>query len=151
MSAKWLRAALVMGIFGIGLLTLKNPTHELLLRWLPPGIDALLENLYIGRRVSTTLAPFWYGLRLTLEVIVGMLLLASACLLASRHRQRGCELGYVSLLLSLTTINLLLFYFEQFSTIITTALQFLLLLGLIVYRQRLPDRATSRSPAPEVA
>jgi hypothetical protein len=35
------------------------------------------------------------------------------------------------------TVDLLLFYFEQFSTIITTTIQFLMLIGLFYYRDRL--------------
>jgi hypothetical protein len=41
----------------------------------------------------------------------------------------------MSLLLSLTTVDLLLFYFEQFSTIVTATFQFVLLLAVLIYRR----------------
>ena len=41
----------------------------------------------------------------------------------------------MGLLLSLTTLDVLLFWFEQFSTIITTTIQFALWIGIIVYRR----------------
>ena len=47
-------------------------------------------------------------------------------------------MGNVGLFMSLTTMNILLFYFEQFSTIITAAIQFLLIAGLLVYRRAGP-------------
>jgi len=64
--------------------------------------------------------------------------LIAAGLLASKKRlHQGTAVGSLSLMLSLTTISVLLFYFEQFSTIITTGIQFLLLIGLAAYRERL--------------
>ena len=56
-------------------------------------------------------------------------------LLLGRDRL-GTALGFVGLLLSLVAVNLLTFYFEQFSTIVAASVQFLLLIGVIRYRQR---------------
>jgi hypothetical protein len=123
-------------------LTLKNRAHMLLARWMPIQIDTFLGNLYAGRHIDAATAPFWFAVRIALELIVGSLLLASACLLAVGRTDRGCALGYAALILSLSTVNLLLFYFEQFSTIITTSIQFLLLLGLLFYRRRLTSPST---------
>ncbi len=132
-----LRIALIVGLLAIGLLTLKNPLHLLLGQRLPPGVNIFLDSLYAGRRIEATTAPIWFEVRLSLELIVGILLIASAGLLAVGRTRHGAALGYVAVLLSLTTVNLLLFYFEQFSRSITTAIQFLLLLGLLDYRRRL--------------
>ena len=49
------------------------------------------------------------------------------------------------LLLFLTVVNLLEFYFEQFSTIVPATVQFLLLLLLLRYRKRFTLRGTSGS------
>lgn len=136
---KGMRILLVIGILAIGLLTLKNPAHILLSRWLPPEIERLLGQV-AGRQIEAATAPSWFAVRLVLELLVGFLLLVSACLLAAGRAKRGSALGSVALLLSLTTVNLLLFYFEQFSTIITTAIQFILLSGLFYYRRRLATR-----------
>jgi len=132
-----LRISLIIGLSAIGLLTLKNPIQLLLAGWLPPEVNQLLQNLYAGRRIETTTAPFWFGVRVALESIVGILLMASVVLLTVNRTRQGAALGYVALLVSLTTINLLLFYFEQFSTIITTSIQFFLLLEIIYYQRRL--------------
>ena len=48
----------------------------------------------------------------------------------------GIKLGIFGLLFSLTVVNLLVFYFDQFSTIILAIVQFNLLLGLFRYRKR---------------
>jgi hypothetical protein len=56
-------------------------------------------------------------------------------MLIGRDRQ-GNEIGYISLLLALTTLNLLVFYFSQFGNIVMTLIEISLLLGVIQYRQR---------------
>jgi hypothetical protein len=73
-----------------------------------------------------------------LEILAGLLFLASAALLALKRVNSGVGLGYLSLLLSLVVIDVLVFYFEQFSAIIWVALQFLVLLGLLDFRRRFP-------------
>ncbi len=135
-SEKSLRLILVVGLTCIGLLSLKNPASVLLAPWLPPGIIDFLLNLRVGRHVDTSPLGMWSSIRLGLEVIVGGLLLTSAILLAAKRKRLGAALGYLGLLLSLTTVDILLFYFEQFSTIITTSIQLVLFVGLIVYRRR---------------
>lgn len=130
-----LRPVLMGGLTFIALLTLKNPLGVLLAPWLPSGMTAFLQNLYIGRHIDVVADPFWFSLRVGLEVTVGTALLGAAGLFLAKKNRLGALLGYIALLVSLTTVNLLLFYFEQFSTIITTSLQFLLLLGIINYRK----------------
>lgn len=49
--------------------------------------------------------------------------------------RRGLQFGCWGLLLSLTAVRLLVFYFSQFDVILTTLIQFALLLGLLRYRR----------------
>ena len=132
-----LRFLLVIGLAVVALLTLKNPIHALVGQWLPVEFNDLLGRLYAGRQIDPATAPFWFGVRISLEIVVGSVFVVSASLMAVGRTDRGSTLGIAALVLSLTTINLLLFYFEQFSTVITTGIQFLLLLGLLFWRSRL--------------
>jgi hypothetical protein len=134
-SRQTLRVLLIVGLVGIGLLTLKNPVNVLLAPWLPPAVTDLLTNLRLGRHIDAPATALWPSIRLGLEVVVGVLLLLSAALLGARKNRLGAALAYLGLLLSLTTVDILLFYFEQFSSIITTAIQFLLLVGVLIYRR----------------
>ena len=71
-----------------------------------------------------------------MEGSVGLILiLAAACILFGWERW-GLNLGAVGLLLSLAGVNLLVFYFDQFSTVVTAAVQLGLLLIIFRYRQR---------------
>jgi hypothetical protein len=132
---RFLRVYLILGLLAIGLLTLKNPLGVGLAPWLPPDLSALL-TMSIGRHVEAAAAPLLFSVRMGVEVIVGSLLLTSAALITANKNRLGTTVGNVGLFMSLTTMNVLLFYFEQFSTIMTAAVQFLLIIGLLVYRRR---------------
>jgi hypothetical protein len=73
---------------------------------------------------------------LTLESLIGGLLLLAAILLITRHLRLGLMLSYWALLFSVTAVQLLSFYFNQFDIIVTTLLQFSMLFGVLRYRTR---------------
>src|SRR5690606_4075519 len=82
-----------------------------------------------------------------LEGGTGSLLMVAAGLMAIGQERRGLSLVQFSLLLSLTTVNLLVFYFDQFRAVADAAVQFGLLLIALYYRghYRQPD------PPPQVS
>lgn len=80
--------------------------------------------------------PLWPVARLALTIGAGVPLLLAAGLLLVGQERRGIAAGYVGLLFSLTVVNLLIFYVEQFAAVTGTLLQFGLLLGAIRYRQQ---------------
>ncbi len=131
---KWL---LFIGLLGIGGLMWKNPLSVLLSRVVGGELGVFLTSLHLGRQIELVGTPGWFEMRLGLEIVVGFLLVLAAFMLLARRARQGAIVGIVGLLLSLMTVDLLLFYFEQFSTIITTTIQFLMLIGLFYYRDRL--------------
>ena len=64
------------------------------------------------------------------------MLVISAILLVVRKVRLAFNLGYLSLLLALAVLDMLLFYFEQFSTVLIVGFQFVVILGVIYYRSR---------------
>jgi hypothetical protein len=81
-----------------------------------------------------TLLAIYIGL--TLRGFVGLLLVATAVLLVIGWERRGVVVGYFGLLLSLSTVSLLDFYFSQFRAIVSATVHFALLMGVIIYRRR---------------
>ncbi len=71
-----------------------------------------------------------------LGAVVGLLLVVASVLLTIGREQRGASLGYFGLLLSLTTVTQLDFYFDQFRAIVGALIYFTLLLGVMLYRRR---------------
>jgi hypothetical protein len=71
-----------------------------------------------------------------MEGVLGFIVLVAAVLLLVGRERRAINIAYVALLFSITVVNLLLFYFDQFSTIINATVQFALLLAILRYRAR---------------
>jgi hypothetical protein len=130
-----LRIALVLGLALTGILALVKWIVFLSQSLGPDSSRQVLAEMATGNSVATPAGWFWFVTRLILEGVVGISLLAGGILITIKQVRRGMNLGYYSLLLSLTTVNLLLFYFDQFSTIIIALLQFTVLMGMIYYRK----------------
>jgi len=146
-----LRAILIGGLLAVALVSLANTLLVFVLN-APPQvglISSLLAQVRMGQLSAVTAG--WLMLRLALEAAVGMLLLIAAGLFLAGRDERAASLGYIGLLLSLTVINLIVFYFDQFSTIITATVQFFLLLLIAYYRSEFlqpPPVPLQTLPAP---
>lgn len=130
------RAILVGGLVAVGANTFLNLARLLLAARAPGGFEAVLQRLLIAGQISTTTGIFGFIMRVTLEGSVGLILIIAAALILFGWERWGLNLGAIGLLLSLAGVNLLVFYFEQFSTIITATVQLLLLLAILRYRLR---------------
>jgi hypothetical protein len=130
-----LRIALVLGLGLTGILALIKWVVFLSQSLGPDSSRQALVEMAAASSVETPAGMYWFVARLILEGILGISLLAACILIMIKQVRRGLNLGYYSLLLSLTTINLLLFYFDQFSTIGIAILQFTVLMGMIYYRK----------------
>ena len=67
---------------------------------------------------------------------MGAISIIAAILIAANAEKRGVWTGIIDMLVTLTIVNPLVFYFEQFSTIIIAVLQFSLFILLIRYLKR---------------
>jgi hypothetical protein len=125
-----------VGMILLSLITLKNPLqHGLALVAPDSALLAFLQALP-GRQIALFESPVLSSSRIVLEVLIGVSLLVAAGFLVAGKKRQAINLGYFSLLLSLAVLDMLLFYFEQFSTVLTVAFQFVLLFGVIYYSQQ---------------
>lgn len=125
-----------VGILLLSLITLKNPVQVWLEQVIPNSALVAFLHAHAGRQIPPADAPVLFNTRLVLEVLIGLLLLVSVGLLAAGKKRLAFTLGYLSLLISLVVLDMLLFYFEQFSTVAIVLLQFVVLFGVIFYRRR---------------
>lgn len=135
-SKRRLKAVLAGGLAALGILALWNLVMLLFVTRDPSRLESMITELVVGGQVASITGMFWFSARVALEGFVGLLLVVSAGLFIANKDRSGAALGYVGLLLSLAVVNLVIFYFEQFSTIIPALVQFLLLLGVMYYRRR---------------
>ena len=131
-----LKAVLVGGLAALGILAVIDLCRLLLAASDPANLQRMIAELVAMGRVASSSGMFWFAARVALEGSVGLLLVVAAGLLIANRDARGVAAAYVGLLLSLAAVNLLIFYFEQFSTILYATVQFTLLLGIFYYRRR---------------
>ena len=101
---------------------------------LVPSLLAALQAVFRTEAGSETGLIRMIGL--ALETTVGLMLLLATLLLVSGRERSGTALGYLGLLFSLTAVNLLVFYFNQFSAIAVALIQLSLLLLIAYYRRK---------------
>ena len=140
-EARWItrvrfKAILAGGLLALGIAALINFGRLLIGAAVPETVERWLVVWFEVGRVTDVRGLLWLLSRVGLEGIAGLLLLLAALLLMIGRDRWGVAIAYFSLLFSLTVTNLLVFYFEQFSTIIPALIQFALLMGVLLYRRR---------------
>jgi hypothetical protein len=102
----------------------------------PERLGSILTDWILENHVSSLTALYWYSARLALEAAVGLVLILSGVLLILQKPKLGLSLGVIGLMLSIVAVNPLVFYFDQFSTILPAAIHFLWLLLLLHYQRK---------------
>ena len=130
------KAILVISLGAFGLASVAALVPIILATAAPNFLERITEQIIAAGLIKNPSALTWYATSLTLQGLVGLLLLGSALFLLFGSDKRGIALGYFGLLLYLLTVNLLVLYFNQFTTIVVTLIQFAMLIGVIRFRQR---------------
>ncbi len=131
-----LKVTVIIGLAAFGLWALLD------LIQITPGLASELRirtqlaalsqaGLIIGPKTLT-----FYLSGVAFKAACGLAMLIAAGLLIAGKDKPGIQLGYVGLLLCITVVSLVEFYFDQFSTIIPTLIQFVLLFILLDYCKR---------------
>jgi hypothetical protein len=132
----WHRRVLVLGLglpslfalFELGLLVwiLLNP-HQTL----NPLVNGIISN----GELNSVRGIQWFIARLTIDGMTGLITLAAAIFLLVRREHLGVELGIISLVLSLTAVNLITFYLDQFKAISNSLFEFGMLWLMLSYKR----------------
>ncbi|MEO8394193.1 MAG: hypothetical protein ABI700_14480, partial [Chloroflexota bacterium] len=97
-------------------------------------LHSLVMTLLGDQRVTGPESLVWFVILIVLSGLVGIMLLTGGALLFIGRKRVGSEIGYLGVIVELTTVSLLLFYFNQFAAVGTTLWEFGLLFGLTRYR-----------------
>lgn len=131
-----LRAVLAGSLLALGIHSLWQFIPLLAIGVNSQPLQIMMANLIQSGLLTSSGKLQWFSTWLALEVAVGLLLIISAIFLIFGADRRGVNLSFISLLISLTVVDIFLFYFDQFSSIFIASIQFILLLGVIYYRNR---------------
>jgi hypothetical protein len=123
------------GLLALGFVALSNMIFTFLTGPAPATLGQMFSRLTEISQTSRAAGLNWLLARILLETTVGLMLVIAAGLLIANRERIGLSFSYWSLLLSLTTVDLLVFYFDQFSAILTALIQFGILMMTIYYRR----------------
>ena len=131
-----IKSFLVGGLLGLSIWELLYPI-TLLSQLRSP--DYLLDQFFFLVRSELVTGPVTIGLfviRFSFQLILGITLTITVFLFLINKDKKASATAYICLLFLLTVLNLVLFYFDQFSTILNAGVQFIVLLTLIHYRRK---------------
>lgn len=111
-------------------------------------LDVVNDWLAAGRFQSQSELR-WLFVRIALEGSFATLLIVAGALLVLRWEKLATDLGAVALTMLLTTVNLLVFYFDQFQAVITALAQYAILALLLAYRRLYLQAETPLPPEPK--
>lgn len=131
-----LRVYVIVGLFAWGIWALVSPVVFLSISRNPAQLQIFIEQLISNDLVRNASGLNWFEARIILEGGIGICALIAGTLMLCKAERAGSWIGLISLLIALAVVNLLVFYFDQFSTITVAALQFALLVLLLRFRQR---------------
>ena len=127
------RGLLIAGALFFGALAFYDPLQ--IAMNLPDSGDIVQQLIGLGL-IRSGDELIWLALRLALEIMVGLAMFICAGLLLFKDDRHGLLVGSVSILFYLLSVNLLVLYFNQFTYILLTVLEFGFFLGLMRYRRR---------------
>ena len=136
LTRRRLKAVLVVGLAALSVQALFDLVVVAMTSAFPSMPSDGLTSLVELRRVTGATSATGFRIQLALEGAIGVLLMTSSILLLIGRERRAMTFSYFGLLMALTTVNLLVFFYEQFSTIALAMLQFVLLMIVINYRRR---------------
>jgi hypothetical protein len=126
---------MVGALFIAGLISLIEPVTVIVRAVSPGTVFDIRTQLIDSGLVPSANGLTWYYGQLGGEAVIGLLLITAAALIATGNTRRGLTIGYLGLLFSLTIVNLLVFYYDQFGNLALTLIEGAMLLLLLRYRQ----------------
>ena len=131
-----LRVYVIVGLFAWGIWALVSPVVFLTISRDPAHLQLFIEQLISDNLMRNASGLNWFEARIILEGGIGVCALIAGTMIWCKAERVGSWIGLISLLIALTVVNLLVFYFDQFSSIVQAAYQFAILVLLLRFRQR---------------
>ena len=109
----------------------------------PQARDTSIAEMLLAAepRFSGPNALLWEFVLIALQGLIGALVFISGITILLGRDDFGTRVAFVALIINLTTVNLLTFYYQQFAAVLATLFQLVLILLIIRYRQRFINKS----------
>jgi len=135
-SKKRMRMILVSVLVAWGVYAIFEPWAILRIFNNPDALSIIIENLISNNLVRNQSGLNWFQAKIGLEGTLGFFSILSGIFMFLRKDHLGVNIGIATMLIMMGIVNLILFYFDQFSTIVNASIQFLIFISLVRYRAR---------------
>jgi len=105
----------------------------------------LLRDIFSAPNVTGTTSATWYVVLIVLHTLCSVLVLAGVGAFLLKREALAVWLGIIVMIITVTYINTVSFYFNQFSVVLNSAYAFLVLVALQRYRARFMKPGTAES------
>ncbi len=136
-----LKIALILSLFWVGLLSATGLFNVTLVSF--RLVDELsIQSIRIFQEIPATIPPLWVALKIIIQGVIGVFSILAALFFIAGREKLAANISVIVLTASLTIVNFLVFYLDQFSASINAMIELVILLGLLNYRRRFVDKPT---------
>jgi hypothetical protein len=136
LSENRVRGAIIISLILLGVPSLIQLLDFSLVANNPTAREVYLRSLALELPNISYNSIMWVFILIMFNGLLGFLLSVGAALIIMRRKNWGTEIASIALVTKLVALNLLLFYIQQFSTIITASYQYIILQGIYFYQRK---------------
>jgi hypothetical protein len=125
-----------LGLFTMGLVAMSTPFQLMRASISSANLEPIIQNVLDQGIVQIPSSPGFFSVWISLEGSIGVALWVAAFVLHTRNERLGIFLGQRTLVGYLAIVNIIVFYFQQFSWVPIVLTQFFLLWILKNYKLR---------------
>jgi len=131
-----LKAAIIISLVLLGVPSFLQLLNFSMIAQNPVTREAYLQAIADEIPHITNNGPTWAFFIIMVDGLLGFLLSLGGAFILLGRKNWGTETASIALVVKLVAINLLLFYIEQFATIVTALYQFIILQGIYFYQRK---------------
>lgn len=131
-----LKLTIIIGLIGSAIWSLISPIFFFSISKNTAQLEVFYNELISNRLVRNASGMNWFEARVLMEGSLAVVILVAAFMIIFKSERLGTWMGMIGLIIAITMVNLLVFYFDQFSTIVLATFQFLVLVLIMRYRKR---------------
>ena len=140
LSRKKLRIIIILGLLVWAGWAVSSQTIRFLITNNVDQFRILIEKFIANELIAGASGMHWFEAQIILKGATGVIAFIAVLFILVKKERAAIWIGITDLVFTLVVVNLITFYFDQFSTIAFAAVQFLLLVLMLYYKRKYLDK-----------